>query len=581
MFKSIMRIINWTGEYKRYIFLGFVFSVLDSIFVAFPLITTGFMVNRVYEDMIGGEVLTVNEVYLSIALILGSILLRWFCSYKRSKLQDNVAYMVSRQERLKAGEILKRVPLGFFKENKTGEMTTALTTELSFFEMLAMSMIDMVANCYLFIIIVVITLFVINPLVGVIALVSLLLSMLGLFIIDVMMDRKSEIRQKAIADVSSATLEYIRGMTIIKSYNQEGVATRTYQKACESTRKINISLEKVYVFPDALHKTALYLGTCAILYTVSMLMIQNTISMEMWIMLALYSFVMFKAVENVNNATVVLGIVNATLDNLEKISTAKFIDEDGKDIPLQNYDIEFQDVHFSYNEKEVIKGVSFKIPENTTVALVGSSGSGKTTLCNLLARFYDVNSGAINVGGHDIREFSCSSLLENITMVFQNVYLFHDTIRNNICFGKQNATEEEMIEVAKKARCHDFIMALPNGYDTLVGEGGSNLSGGEKQRISIARAMLKNAKIVILDEATASVDPENEHYIQSAISELTKNKTVITIAHRLKTIEKADNIIVIDDGKISQTGKHEELLLEEGIYHNFVEIRKQAESWSF
>ena len=581
MFKSIIRIINWTGEFKKYIFLGFIFSVLDSFFTSFPLITTGVMVNLVYEDIIGVSSLSINDVYLSIALILGSILLRWFCSYKRSKLQDNIAYMVSKQERLKAGEILKRVPLGFFKNNKTGDMITALTTELSFFEMMAMNMIDMVANCYLFIIVVIIFMFFVNPTLGLITILSLLLSTLGLFIIDLLINKKSEIRQKAISDVSSATIEYVRGMTIIKSYNQEGTATKTYQKACETTRKINISLEKFYVLPDALHKTALYLGTCAILFTVTTLLIQNSLSVEMWIMLALYSFVMFKAVENVNNATLVLGIVNTTLDNLEKISSAKFIDEDGKNIKLQNYDVEFKDVHFSYNEKEVIKGISFKIPENTSVALVGASGSGKTTICNLLARFYDVNSGEIKVNGVDVREFNCSSLLENITMVFQNVYLFNDTIRNNICFGKADATEEEMIDVAKKARCHDFIMALPNGYDTVIGEGGGTLSGGEKQRISIARAMLKNAKIVILDEATASVDPENEYYIQSAISELTKNKTVITIAHRLKTIENADNIIVIDNGVISEMGKHEDLILKEGIYKNFVEIRKEAESWSF
>ena len=227
----------------------------------------------------------------------------------------------------------------------------------------------------------------------------------------------------------------------------------------------------------------------------------------------------------------------------------------------------------------MLKNVSFSIPEKTSTAIVGPSGSGKTTICSLLARFYDPNSGSITVGGHDLREMTCDSLLSNISMVFQNVYLFNDTIRANICFGKPDATEEEMIAAAKKARCHDFISALPQGYDTVIGEGGGTLSGGEKQRISIARAILKNAPIIILDEATASIDPENEHLIQSAISELTKGKTIITIAHRLATIEHADQILVVDDGRIAEKGTHSELISQDGVYRRFVQIREKAEGW--
>ena len=210
---------------------------------------------------------------------------------------------------------------------------------------------------------------------------------------------------------------------------------------------------------------------------------------------------------------------------------------------------------------------------------MGPSGSGKSTLCNLIARFYDVNSGTITIGGTDIRRFTCDSLLKNISMVFQNVYLFRDTIKNNIKFGSPDATDEQIIAAAKAARCHDFIMALPDGYATVIGEGGSSLSGGEKQRISIARAMLKDAPIIILDEATASIDPENEHLIQEAISALTHGKTIITIAHRLATIENADQILVIDGGTVAQRGTHKELLQQEGTYKKFIQIREQAEGW--
>ncbi len=235
-------------------------------------------------------------------------------------------------------------------------------------------------------------------------------------------------------------------------------------------------------------------------------------------------------------------------------------------------------MNFGYDERQILKDVSFRIPERTSTAIVGPSGSGKTTICSLVARFYDPQGGRITVGGHDLKEFTCDSLLSNVSMVFQNVYLFHDTVRANICFGKPDATEEEMIEAAKKARCHDFIMAMPDGYDTVIGEGGGTLSGGEKQRISIARAMLKGAPIIILDEATASIDPENEHLIQFAISELTKGKTIITIAHRLATIRNADQILVVEDGRIAECGTHDELIAADGLYRRFVKIREKAEN---
>ena len=276
----------------------------------------------------------------------------------------------------------------------------------------------------------------------------------------------------------------------------------------------------------------------------------------------------------------VLEVIDSTLNKLDRIEQAKVIDKDGQEIDLLSADISFENVCFSYDKKPVLKNVSFTIPQGSTTAIVGPSGSGKTTICNLIARFYDVDSGTVLVGGKNVRLMTCDSLLRNISMVFQKVYLFHDSIENNIRFGNPQATAEEIIAAAKKARCHDFIMGLPDGYKTVIGEGGSTLSGGEKQRISIARAILKNAPIVILDEATASIDPENEHLIQKAISELTIGKTVIVIAHRLATIEYANQILVVDDGQIVQTGTHQQLINENGLYQRFISIREQAEGWS-
>ena len=298
------------------------------------------------------------------------------------------------------------------------------------------------------------------------------------------------------------------------------------------------------------------------------------------LMFVFFSFSIFASLEPISDSAHVLAIIDAAMDQVEALKEDNFIDTDGKSIEINHYDIAFDHVDFSYEKgRQILHDVTFQIPEKTTTAIVGPSGSGKSTICNLLARFYDVSGGSIRVGGHDVREFTCDSLLSNISMVFQNVYLFQDTIRNNICFGKPDATEEEMIAAAKKACCHDFIMEFPDGYDTVIGEGGGTLSGGQKQRILIARAMLKDAKIIILDEATASVDPENEHLIQEAITQLTKGKTIITIAHRLATIEQADQILVVDNGTIVQKGTHKELIAQEGKYLDFIKVKEQAEGW--
>ena len=242
-------------------------------------------------------------------------------------------------------------------------------------------------------------------------------------------------------------------------------------------------------------------------------------------------------------------------------------------------DIRFEHVSFAYQDKEVLHDINITLPKNSLTALVGPSGSGKGTVMKLCARFYDPQKGCIFFNGVPMNEINPESLMSHISMVFQDVYLFQDTIRNNIRFGKTDATEEEIIAAAKKACCHDFIMALPDGYDTVIGEGGASLSGGEKQRISIARAIMKDAPIIILDEATANVDPESEQELTAAIEALTKEKTILMIAHRLKTVRHADNILVIDKGRIAQSGTHEQLMEQGGIYRRFVESREQAVGW--
>lgn len=266
-------------------------------------------------------------------------------------------------------------------------------------------------------------------------------------------------------------------------------------------------------------------------------------------------------------------------NNVQGIFDEKILGGLKENVSFKNHDIEFKNVYFSYKNTDVLKNINLTIKEKTMTAFVGASGSGKTTMTHLIARFFDVNRGMIKIGGQSIEELDAERLLEEISMVFQNVILFRDTIYNNILIGNPNATLNQVIEAAKKSNCHDFITQLPNGYETLVGENGSTLSGGEQQRISIARAMLKDAPIVLLDEATASLDPENELFIQRAISELLMDKTIVVIAHRLKTIKNADQIVVFDNGKIVEVGTHEVLLEKKGKYHRMWVTQQGAIGW--
>ena len=307
-----------------------------------------------------------------------------------------------------------------------------------------------------------------------------------------------------------------------------------------------------------------------------------TLTLAMLIGMLLFVFELFSPLKAFYSQVARHTVMNACLDRIESVFAEKELDNSGTAaIPAEGVpEIEFRDVSFGYNEREVLKDVSFTVPKDSMTALVGPSGSGKTTIANLLPRFWDVKKGTVLLRGTDIRTVPLAELMDNISMVFQRVYLFQDTVYNNIAIGRMDATREEVEEAAKKARCYDFIMALPQGFDTMIGEGGASLSGGEQQRISIARCILKDAPIVILDEATASVDADNESHIQAAISELVRGKTILVIAHRLNTIESADQILVIENGRIREQGNHDTLMAAGGLYHTMVSKRSEIKGFS-
>lgn len=583
MFGTVKRIIDWCGSFKKNLYIGFVFSFFSGWFAAMPVIWAAYMIGKLVESAEHGISISAGWIGKSIGILLLFIFFRFLFDYLRAKFQEAISYELIARDRLAVGDALKRVSLGYFQNMNTGTILNSITTGLHTLEGMGIRMIDNFVGGYLNFICILLWLTYLNWRVGLIAVAGAAVSLVFLLIISKYSTRNAPVLAAANRDLTGATLEYARGLSVVKSFGKAGASMDSIKKACRSSRDINLKIEWGYIPYNALHLLALKTASVCIVITAFYLGFSGQLDFTYMMIVVLLSFHVFGSLEPIADCAHVLAVIDDALNHLEALTGESFIDADGKQIEIEHYDIEFQNVDFSYGEgkdrRQVLHNVNLNIPENTVTAIVGPSGSGKSTICNLIARFYDVDGGSVRVGGHDVKEFTCDSLLSSISMVFQNVYLFHDTVRNNICFGKPDATEAEMIEAAKKACCHDFIMALPEGYDTVIGEGGGSLSGGEKQRISIARAILKDAPIIILDEATASVDPENEHLIQAAISELTKGKTIVTIAHRLATIEQADQILVVDDGQIVQRGTHEELVAIPGKYKDFVDIRSQSEDW--
>ena len=579
MFKTMKRIIRWAGRYKKRLYLGSVCSFFSSLATAIPTMVAAYALDKAIQAYWTNTAIEPALIWQTLWIIVGSIALNFLLSYLRAVLQESIGTEVAAGQRIHLGDVLKRVPLGYFSQNSVGDILAGVTTELSVLELQGMKMVDAVINGYAKFIAIVLCLIFFSPVAAAISVIGVVLSALALHGISRHSEKTATTAHEAVENMSGAAIEYIRGLSIVKSFGQEGASTQSFRSANKALKDIRIGIEKGFTPFNCLHLFALKMASMGIVFICAWQAAQGQMSMTFFLMFVLFSFVMFGSVENINDAAHLLGVIDSAMDKLEALENAEYIDQDGTDIKPTSYDIEFKDVSFGYDDRMVLHDLNFTIPQNATTAIVGPSGGGKTTLCNLIARFYDVNSGTITLGGTDIRAFTCDSLLRNISMVFQNVYLFRDTIKNNIKFGRPDAADEQIIAAAKAARCHDFIMALPDGYDTVIGEGGSSLSGGEKQRISIARAMLKDAPIVILDEATASIDPENEHLIQEAISALTHGKTIVTIAHRLATIENADQILVIDGGTVAQRGTHEELLEQEGTYKTFIKIREQAEGW--
>ena len=528
--------------------------------------------------MISGDVMG-KYIRGSLIIMVAAVVIGVLCRRFTTILQTEGGYNAAAFARIKIAEHLRYLPMGYFNANSIGEISSVTTNYMESLGDVATRVVMLTTQGILETSMIVLMIFCFDRRIGLISAVGVLI----FFLINARMQNagKSVSEEKVKCDVElvNQIMEYIQGIAEVKSYNLLGAQAKKLTSANSACAAVNTKMELTFIPYHFLQTAVTKITGSVIVVCSTYFFINGTMSAVYAIGMSISAFMLYASLESAGSYSSLLHTVSVCVDKANAILALDTMDIDGEDIVPQNHDIELSHVSFSYDKRKIIDDVSLSVPEKTTTAIVGPSGGGKSTLCNLIARFWDVDSGEVRLGGVNVKNYSMNSLMENFAFVFQTVYLFADTIENNIKFGRQDASREEVIEAAKKACCHEFIMKLPDGYNTVIGEGGASLSGGEKQRISIARAIMKDAPIIILDEATANVDPENEKDLVDAVEALTKEKTIIMIAHRLKTVRHADQIAVVDKGRIVQLGTHEQLMAQDGIYRRFVATRTQAVSW--
>ena len=577
MLAIMKRILDLAGSFsassRRSLVVGMTCNVLKAFFMAGMLAAVWWALEN--RDRLGAQV-ALQCLGMLIVSVAGQFVFQYLVDIK----MDAEGFHVFRDLRLRVGDRLKGAPMGYFSEQRLSAITATLTTtvhQLEEFMTICMTGLSggvamAVATSLFFL--------AFAPPVAAITFVGIAV---GLVVLEWLRRRSSSVTREVTAaqeDMTDAVIEYARGMAVLRTFASPDEALAKAKASFERKRKADFDQEQAAQGILKLYALVFNLASCGVLFASCALYLTGALPLSWALTLLVAAFMIYGELISANNGAFLTKKIEGELDRVDEVCAVP--KQDTMDAPLApvGFDLAMEDVSFSYDGvRRVIDGVTLSIPEGTTCALVGPSGSGKTTLVNLLARFWDVDAGRVALGGVDVREGTAESLLSRISMVFQNVYLFNDTVENNIRFGKPDATRDEVIAAAKRARCHDFIMELPKGYDTVLEEGGASLSGGERQRVSIARAIMKDAPIVILDEATSSVDPENEHLLMAAIAELARGKTLVSIAHRLNTVRDADQILVVDGGRIVQRGIHEELMREQGIYRRFIELRREAAGW--
>lgn len=563
-----------TPEDRKKFSFSILLGILKAFIMGMRIPAIGLIIKAIIDNHFSME-----TVWWTLGLMSASVLLNIVVTLKITMLQTEAGYHTCTQKRIEIAEHIRYLPMGFFNANSLGKITSTTTNTLETLTTIATRVIMLTTQGLLTTLVITIFVFLYDWRIGLV-----LAAGFAAFMIP------NTLMQKLTANVSSEmvhttnqlvdmVLEYVQGIVEVKNYNLTNNSAKALAQAIHQKMKADIDITMQMAPWISIQNLINKLTGTAMVVASVVFYLQGSMDLLTCIMMVISAFMVYESLDSVSSFSALLRTVDLSVKQVQEVLILQPMDISGQDISPKTSNIELHHVTFSYGGRKIINDVNLSIPERTTTAIVGPSGSGKTTLCNLIARFWDIESGSITLDGENVRNYSYDSLIRNFSFVFQNVYLFEDTIENNIKFGKENASHADVVAAAKKACCHDFIMALPEGYQSVIGEGGAKLSGGEKQRLSIARAMLKDAPIIILDEATANVDPENEEELVKAIQALTHNKTIIMIAHRLKTVENADQIIVLDQGRIVQQGKHQELLKEDGIYKNFIHARRHALSW--
>lgn len=574
MISVFRKIWNFSIKEKRNLQLSIIIGFLNAMFNALLVTALYVVLNAIVENSV-----TINTAWsafiIMIVSIVGKIVTQYFSQLQRT----HAGYFMVADKRIDIGQKLKSVPMGYFNHNSLGQITAIETTILNDVENAVPVVLVTTLGGFLNSLVFALFIFIFDWRMGIIIFLGIAVFLL----VTSRMEKKSRdgvpARQEAQATLVEAVLETIQGMSVVKSFDLDNNQDKKVDQAIDNSFERNEVLEHAMMPYVAMQQLVLYIFGVIIMFSAIVFYLNGTMELTRSLIMLISSFLVYEQLKVAGSSVANMRISEFSIDRANEIDNVPQMLEGDKDIVPITSDIIFDKVDFAYEKKKILNNVSFTIPEKKITAIVGPSGSGKTTLCSLIARFWDVDAGSVSIGGINIKDYTLNSLMKNVSIVFQNVYLFADTIENNIKFGKPDATHDEVVDAASRASCHDFIMSLSEGYDTKIGEGGASLSGGEKQRISIARALIKDASIVIFDEATANVDPENEDRLQMAIEQLTKDKTVIMIAHRLKTVRNAEKILVLDNGRIVQQGKHDLLIDEDGIYADFVNRRKEAIGW--
>lgn len=574
MIEALRKIIMFSGSEKK--------NIYKSIFVSFLRACFSMLrIGAIYYIIVGliNDDTSTTPAWIAFVLMIVSILGTATTRNISLLQQTHAGFYMSANKRMDIAEKLKRVPMGFFNDNSVGEITGISTTVMSTVENLGATVLVLVLGGLINTVVFFLLIPFLDPRIAMVVLAGIAIYLIFTSIMEHKTRTMAPQRERSKTMIVSEVLENLQGMSVVKSFNLSGKGDARLRKAIDEYRDKNMALEKMFIPISSVQNIILGIFKMSIIFLSVYFYLQGTMELITALMLVIVAYQVFSEIEQTDSGLSMLRVVTGSLDQVDKVDAMPQLDTEGEDYKPSTLDINVENVSFSYGGKEILHDVSLNIPAGTTTAFVGPSGAGKTTLALLISRFWDVESGRISIGGKDIRDYTLDALMSQMSIVFQNVYLFEDTIENNIRFGCPGASRADVVRAAKMACCHSFIESLPFGYDTVIGEGGATLSGGEKQRISIARAILKDAPIIILDEATANVDPENEDKLKAAFEALMRNKTVIMIAHRLETIRNTNQIAVIEGGGLS-VGTHDKLMKDNPTYSKFVRMRQQAAIWS-